>query len=176
VFEEKLREWRQKEAEDRFAKSRWFKPCPELILPEKVLKKLILMNNACSSEQIVNHFLPKWKCRHLFAQKIVELAQESAKVLKRDGQAKIKALKEQKKAAEKAAKEEEEERQARLLARYGKEYPAKKTRGTRKNKVAGSQQGRQAGGKFARKGGVPEPVGEESLEVGESLEESEGES
>ena len=137
VFEEKLRKWRQSEADDRFADSQWFTPCPELILPDNVLKKLVLMNNACSSEQIVNHFLPEWQCRHQYAQKIVELAQESAKVLKPDGRAKIKALKEQKKEAEKATKKVEEKRQAQLLARYSKEYPTK-TKRSRKNKIAGS--------------------------------------
>jgi superfamily II DNA helicase RecQ len=173
VFEEKLREWRQKEADDLFAELDWFTSCPELILPESVLKKLILMNNACSSVQIVNHFLPEWEYRHYYAEKIVELAQESSKVLKRDGRAKIKALKEQKKAAEKAAKEEEEKRQARLLARYSKEYPtqagqagqAGQTGRPRKNKAAGP---RQARGKFA-KGGTQEGQREscDPVEVGE---------
>jgi hypothetical protein len=64
VQEERLREWRQKEADDLFAESEWFTPCPELILPENVLKKLILMNNACSSEEIVNHFFPEWKFQY----------------------------------------------------------------------------------------------------------------
>jgi hypothetical protein len=118
--------------------SQWFTPCPELILPGNVLKKLVLMNKACSSEQIVNRFLPEWQGRHQYAKKIVELAKESAEVLKPDGQAKIKALKEQKKEAKEAANTAEEQRQARLLARYSREYPTKRTQKghSRKKKVA----------------------------------------
>ena len=117
VFEEKLREWRQKEAKDLFSGNSWIPPCPQLILPDEELDKLVLMNIACSSEEIVKHFLPEWElCRRDYSGKIVELAQESAKVSKRDGEAKTRAMKEQKKAAEKAAQEAEEERQARLRA------------------------------------------------------------
>jgi superfamily II DNA/RNA helicase len=140
-FEEKLRKWRQKEADDQFAESQWLTPCPELIIPENVLKKLIQMNKACSSEKIVIRFLPEWQGRHRHAKKIVELAQESARVLKPDGEAKIKALKEQKKEAEEVTKKAEEQRQAQLLARYSKGYPAKINQKShfKKRKVAESR-------------------------------------
>jgi hypothetical protein len=89
------------------------------------------MNTACSSEQIVIHFLPQWAFRRHYAEKIVELAQESAKVSKADGLAKIKDLEEQKIEAERAMEEAEENRQARLRARYGREYRTKDKSGGR---------------------------------------------
>jgi hypothetical protein len=53
TMQEKLEEWREKEATDAFKNAVWFNPRPKLVLPDKILKVLVKMNVACQTERIV---------------------------------------------------------------------------------------------------------------------------
>jgi hypothetical protein len=61
TMQEKLEEWREKEATDAFKNAVWFNPRPKLVLPDKILKVLVKMNVACQTERIVQHFFPDLK-------------------------------------------------------------------------------------------------------------------
>ena len=121
TMQEKLEEWREKEAADAFKNAVWFSPRPKLVLPDKILKVLVKMNVACQSERIVQHFFPDWDGCEKYAKDIVLIAKECSKILKPDGLSKNKELKS--KAQDKTSETEAlENREERLRERYGTDY------------------------------------------------------
>jgi hypothetical protein len=124
LFQEQLGEWAERKARIRFGKSQYFKPSPQLILPDQVMKTLVQMNNTCTSVKLVRHFNPHWDCDDEDIQEIVDMAADLF-ILKADGMVKNRELKIKVLAEKQEAQEKEEARVQALTTRYGEGYASR---------------------------------------------------
>jgi len=117
-FEDKLSKWRVAEAERRFGNSDYLMACPETIIPDKVMDKLVKMNVHCESVKVIHHFFPEWPDRFQYSVAIAAIAKESSFIIRSDGMEKNASMKAIKKQAAKEAALERETRKAQIKESY----------------------------------------------------------
>ena len=129
-FRNRLEAWRAEEARRVFGDDEWLPIESQVasIIPERIMKILVHMGSAITSEEMLEYFTPGWNDGKMYLPKIKELA-DIRFLTERDGKRIELARKEKEELDEEDRLKEEDNRQARLEARYGDNLsrkPAKK--------------------------------------------------